>query len=804
MPEENSTQAWMWQASQQSNTSWTQTGNDFALDFWSLWEDNTPAVEDVEVDSLSTEEESSDELGFDIDLWSNDESSVENTEEWVNIETKDVVENDASLETTKWKESVNDFDISMDFEWSSEEEVNTESEETISNEEEANTESEEMISNEEEANTESEEMISNEEETNTESEEMISGEEETNTESEEMISGEEEANTEGEEMISNEEEANTENGKMFLSEEDVVPENQGAISIEEDHASEWHLFHQINEDDQNEISFTWESSYENLQVNESSSDKPLFIQENTNDESFTTSSESWDWELVFDLPEAPENLETTAILQEEPEQKQPEIWDLLSNAPIDLSEQLNDTQDSEEQNLWDIEASVDWVETVDEANPSEENYGETTEEIRFDTNSEALNTELDLSASTEVSEQKEELEQVSQPENNDFLLDAPQDVPQTSNLEQNVQPDLMENNMEPTQQEVQIQPQEVPQIDERSEAVNNVVWELDVTNTANTMTPEINISAPVELSSESTSQTENMPAETETQVQSTLSLDQILDSELLSNPQYADNSTASPQNITTSSWSKAKMWIFIGVWVAALACCVAVLAFPSLGGDRKPGDTVDTWSVIENPIWIEDTHSSARLEPDEQQNPWDTLSTSDSWEDTSIVPWDAWSATAISFPEGWDDEWWDDWEKWWQSEPMPYVGYDQDEEESQKPQEPVAEELDVNQILDAISSFKLQAEQYYKVGQDSLDKQLMKYSLRLMNLCNKYNTQIENGEWVDAESYSSFKTSANKLVTVINKYMGWEDEVPVIQANIGGDSYFEWKDEIVDYIYNNR
>ncbi|MBO7095247.1 hypothetical protein J6V86_03620 [bacterium] len=44
----------------------------------------------------------------------------------------------------------------------------------------------------------------------------------------------------------------------------------------------------------------------------------------------------------------PDDLNTTAILEEEPEQKQPEIGDLLSNAPINLSEDSIDVQANEE------------------------------------------------------------------------------------------------------------------------------------------------------------------------------------------------------------------------------------------------------------------------------------------------------------------------------------------------------------------------------------------------------------------------------------------------------------------------
>lgn len=133
-------------------------------------------------------------------------------------------------------------------------------------------------------------------------------------------------------------------------------------------------------------------------------------------------------------------------------------------------------------------------------------------------------------------------------ENNEFLLDAPQIEPEAQKVEESAQTENVENNVE-------VQQPEQPQADERSEVVNNAVAEM---NEPNVSAPEINISAPVELSNVSSSQREATPSESENQVQSTLSLDQILDSELLSNPQYTDNSKASPEN-KPASGGKGKM-----------------------------------------------------------------------------------------------------------------------------------------------------------------------------------------------------------------------------------------------------
>ena len=158
--------------------------------------------------------------------------------------------------------------------------------------------------------------------------------------------------------------------------------------------------------------------------------------------------------------------------------------------------------------------------------------------------------EPDLPTVSKLNEQGEIPEEVSQPENNEFLLDAPQEETKVPDTEQVIQSEAVENNTESVAQEEQIQSQELPQTDERSEAVNNMVRQLDEQKTNTT---EVNLSIPVELSSESSNQTENSSVESDMQVQSTLSLDQILDSELLTNPQYADNSKASPQNVSTSS-----------------------------------------------------------------------------------------------------------------------------------------------------------------------------------------------------------------------------------------------------------
>ena len=83
----------------------------------------------------------------------------------------------------------------------------------------------------------------------------------------------------------------------------------------------------------------------------------------------------------------------------------------------------------------------------------------------------------------------------------------------------------------------------------------------------------------------------------------------------------------------------------------------------------------------------------------------------------------------------------------------------------------------------------MQAESYYSYGQEKLDKQIIKYALRLISVCDNYSDRVNNGEGLDSESFSTFKSSANKL---LNKLAGGNEETPVVrEATIDGESYFE-------------
>ena len=741
------------QTTQNTQSKSAQPWDDFVLDFWDLGED-TP-VADIEVDSsLQEEEKAGDELGFDIDLWSS-EKEEDNMAESINPETEPKTEK--SEDAAEWEDTNSDFDISIDYEWSGEE-IPEETTEQDADEEE--------IVPEEEIIPDEELTFENKEEIPEETPDQVSEEEETISE---------------EEIIPDEE-------LTFENSDNMAAENTEEI----DWWEESHLFVQQEDENQNEINFEFddthnstETSQPDSQLDGNTQDEPIFTLEPENGSVSATNSQESD-EIPFDLSGTSSVREWATTLDIEPqEQRQPEIWDLLSNSPIDLSKELNDAQETPEQDSWSVEFSLDWANVESEGNNAE---------VQLD---QPMQTETGESEPTLEAPIIPQEESAPQAENTEFLLEEPKLESEKSEgtpVQQSSQSEIVENKIE-------TEPQPALQNEERSDLVNNAVSQINTTESTQT---EINLSAPVELSNMDTNQAETVSQNTEIQVQSTLSLDQILDSELLSNPQYSDNSKASPQNIP-AWWGKGKLWLYVGVWVAVLAIWVGALAFPSFSGDRKPGDTVNTWTIVDYTTWIDDPHASA---PEVPTTWWEDPLTVDPIEEPDQIEipevpstsWWQWSTTAISIIED-EDETWDTSTS---TEPIPYVWegvWDGDAET----QEPEIEEVDANQILDVISTFKMLAENYYWYGQKELDKQVIKYALRLISVCDNYSDRVNNGEGLDSQSLSTFRSSANKLINKIETHLGGDEETPVIrEATIDGESYFEWKDEHKDYIYNNR
>ena len=283
-------------------------------------------------------------------------------------------------------------------------------------------------------------------------------------------------------------------------------------------------------------------------------------------------------------------------------------------------------------------------------------------------------------------------------------------------------------------------------------------------------------------------------------IQPTLSLDQILDSELDNNPKFVDNSKAIPTNVVNSEWilsNKKMVKILAWVWLFLLVWFFVILAFPFWGSDRDEKDVVYSWDEVENPEEIDYEHSAAQEydQPIEYDQPMEYETTEEEMEQTY-----AWWVIIEEEPEEEGDIYGIEENSESQS-PEPYIWcvWDDCEEEN----EPEIQLLNIEDIEPIILDFKWQSEKYYSKWDDIQDKQLLKYAAQAIHLCESYQGQIENWEWLDEESFSSFKEKIKALLNKMERYLNWEDENPTyIEGNFDDENNFEWKDELRDYIYN--
>ena len=294
------------------------------------------------------------------------------------------------------------------------------------------------------------------------------------------------------------------------------------------------------------------------------------------------------------------------------------------------------------------------------------------------------------------------------------------------------------------------------------------------------------------------------------EVKATLSLDQILDSELTSNPHLANNSKAVPVNTPVNSNffnNKKIVWIIAWVWIFLLLWFVAALAFPTWNKDREPSEIViesGTWYVVEPT----EEHWSAPSET-ATTDTWDVTGNPDLDPYTGISEdpyiWTGWKPTStVYFPIADDPS-----ETEYEQpilEPEPYTCTDTDCLPSETTQESpfeTEEKVSVDKIRSDIFSFKSQGEIYYSAGQSTSDRQLMKYASQMIYLCDNYEAQIDSWEGIDEESYVWFKSSISWVLSKIDQYINWWDETIVVQT-LEDKSYFEGKDELKQYIYENR
>ena len=276
-------------------------------------------------------------------------------------------------------------------------------------------------------------------------------------------------------------------------------------------------------------------------------------------------------------------------------------------------------------------------------------------------------------------------------------------------------------------------------------------------------------------------------------ITSTLSLDQILDSELQSNPQFADNSKSIPKNIQKESsfWSGKKVSIFAWLWVCLLLWIVVVLAFPSTNSERKSGDIVETqdsWSLWEEVLPTE--YVPEFIEETEQEETWSE--TQDSW--TSWKTEGHWSWPSFEVVDEYEEDSYSEWKI------KPYTPTELESEDAIKKEK---QSLSMADIQPKISSLKSKGESYKNIGEKESNEKVVKYALYILRLCEEYEMQLGEGEWLDKESFSEFEEKVNNLISKIENNLGWPDEVETVytQATLNND---EEKEEIRAYLEGNR
>ena len=282
-------------------------------------------------------------------------------------------------------------------------------------------------------------------------------------------------------------------------------------------------------------------------------------------------------------------------------------------------------------------------------------------------------------------------------------------------------------------------------------------------------------------------------------IKSTLSLDEILDSELQSNPQFADNSRSVPKNIQTKSMSlgSKKMTIFMWLGVFLLLCFVVVLAFPSVSSERKTWDVVDmvnTDTIVDEPEIIEKEEivdeSDLNVPEDDEtiedyQGEWEQIK-----KEEEDIGWGhgAWPTLELIEEEYTPPE-----------EIEPYNLEETEQEEELLTEE--TENISVEDIQLKISSFKSQGEWYKKVGENESNEKVIKYASYVIRLCEDYQLQINNWEWIDEETYFWFETKVSWFISKIEMNLHpWEEvEVVYTQAKLDND---EEKEATRTYLEN--
>ena len=423
------------------------------------------------------------------------------------------------------------------------------------------------------------------------------------------------------------------------------------------------------------------------------------------------------------------------------------------------------------------EATEDWPEDNPEA------------EVQLSTSNETI--DFEFNPQEEVQETLEGNKTATSVENLDFSFDAPAENKSgqaTDSLAQNpVSEDVLSANegwiVEESASLYSVE------VSSPSSQNSNPIIENQTENIVQDLSDEAMPAYSAEVESESS------------EVQSTLSLDQIMDAELLSSNQILTQpvSTQSQTPVQSEWWKIKNKKVLMALMSAGLVLVlwfVTVTAFPDLFTVRE----------VENPDW-----TGSVIEIPQPTNPGDDPTMTPDWHWSAEGNTGFWTVDPnVVFPDVYTSgciEWLEDCivntdepEDPENIFPTPYVPEENIPEPEGK--EPEIEEITITEVMELISSFKSQAEVYYNYGQKELDKYIIKYSSQITHLCENYESQIMNGEWLDLETLENFESRINLLISKINDYNGGSDTENYTVQEEPENSDFEWKEAIKDYLYS--
>lgn len=755
MPDENSTTAWTTQTS--TNQTWND--NDFVLDFWSVENEEDSKVdefESVEVEDESKSESAENEgesfsdsdLFGESDLWENE--NINNSEDWNKDEGTDefMLGENSDSEVSGGQDNVvaenEDFQLFDDenhSEWESWEQNDADNQDIFAEDNDINKEVDE---GQETVKMEDDFWLSFDEDN-------AGSESEEKTEQTAELFTEDMAESNHEEENVNDELNVADDNNIFAWETEESGEDSVQQTMEETRDEELTLNNEWNVFEENDF-FVEEKKWEEININ---NDNEGFDKEVNSVEEVDTNETFWNSDLFADDSseeegQAPiQDFDFVDSWEMQP-MEQPNInelgWD-MSMDEMDNQVQEQGSFESQEEN--NTVSNVDFWSFEDDSNIGEESVAEVSEP-------ENLNLESNVNIESEETENGENNFDGVEPAANVEVEPVNTVEPVNVNDSQNsVLADDSNNVAEPVMDENQNSAELVNEnvSSQENASIQSEIWN-DITN---------------DNSQNLTETSQEVSADTQ-KIWPSFSLDQILGIELDKNPQFADNSTAiSNNNVQVNKPINNKKFAWIVMWIGlfVLAWFVIVLAFPSKNTDRKGGDVVqveeehyvswNSWDYV-------DTVVDEPEEPEVQDN-----------QDENSGNIAGSSVVAISEDDG--DSWWDI------EDIQPYIcagdGCGNETELDENTSEEIVEDLDFEDVSPVVSDFSTQGENYYMVWDDMQDKKLMKYATQLIVLCENYQSEIENWEWLDPESFDEFKAQAESLLSKISNYMEWSEEVDI-------------------------